>query len=173
MKTCAVLLALIATAATSSAWVPDVERFPFRDNTGYPDEDGRNHTTWVYATKQRDMERMLALATLFPRYTFDSASETRPGWRRTAPKARAKMGYYILVDGGDVTFIVTKDRAAELNNSRMLAYLVISELVKMWREHGGYSDATVSFAFADGGEPPVVFAVGLWTDIGVKLVMSL
>ena len=112
---------------------------------------------------------MAEVAELFPPYMFDSPREYIPGCCEGSNKM---FGYIILVDGGKVTFVVTENRANELSSSRMLTYVLLSELVRLWSGYGGYNKVMVSLAYVPAFRDPVTFARGYTTDIGVKVVMA-
>ena len=165
-----IVAAVFAFACTSTAygetwWMPDRGRFPHvnsRDTT-------TNNSTWVYATTKHDLDRMLSVVALFPPYMFDSKTYYLAGGS-TGP--HSDYGYIVMVDGGQVTFVVTEDRATDLASSRIMTYLLLRELASIWRDHGGHNDVTVSMAYVPSYRDPVVFAIGVMTGIGVKVVMA-
>jgi hypothetical protein len=146
-------------------WMPDKNRFHHVDSA----ETTANNSTWVYATTKHDLDRMLSVVDLFPPYMFDSKTQYLAGG---SIGPHTNYGYIIMVDGGQVTFVVTEDRATDLAGSRIMTYLLIRDLASIWRDHGGHSDVTVSMAYVPSYRDPVVFAIGVMTGIGVKVVMA-
>ena len=158
----------LAAIPSYAWWTPDAERYPVV-GVYSPETHQAQHAVWIHGTEVRDRDRMAEIAKLFPPYMFDSTQEYMPGCCVGDPKS---FGYIILVDGGEVTFVITENRANELSGSRMLAYVLLSELVRMWRNYGGYDSVIVSLSYVPAFKDMVVFAYGYTTDIGVKVVMS-
>ena len=159
---------VLASAAVSAAawWTPDREQYPYQ-GVYSPHDTPRGHAVWIQGTTVRDRDRMAEIAELFPPYTFDSPREYMPGIGD-----ESLFGHLILVDGGRVTFIVTENRATELSGSRMLTYVLLCELVRLWTEHSGHDSVVVSLAYVPVFKQPVTFAYGHTTAVGVKVVMS-
>ena len=85
---------------------------------------------------------MAEVADLFPPYMFDYSQSYMPGC--CSHDDNKWFGYIILVDGGKVTFVVPEKRANEFSSSRMLTYVLLSELVRIWSGYGGYNKVMVS-----------------------------
>lgn len=116
--------------------MPDAERYADFEATDATENDT---STWVVATTERDLDRMMSLIELFPPYMFDSNSYVRPG------SGGPRLGYIVMVDRGELVFVVTEDRA---------------------------KDVTVSIAYVPSFRDPVVFAIGVMTELGVKVMMA-
>lgn len=154
----------VGLAQTVKGWSPDTDRYGHFRNT-YTTE---NNEAWVYATTQRDAERMASMVELFPPYMFDYRTHYIPG---TGGEGQ-RFGYIVLVDQGSVTFVMAERRANEIAGSRFLAFVLIRELVGMWQAHGEYRGVSVSLAYVPAFRDPLVFAIGITTEIGVKVVMG-
>ena len=173
----AVAIMAVATVAAHGErpnvwWAPGLPEFGHSD---YIQSRSRDNQAWVHATTERDLEIMMSLVELFPPYMFDSTTHYRPGSSTPAADGSGfpeRWGYYVLVDRADLTFVVTRDRAEELVSLRIMAYLLLRELVIVWTEHSGHKNVTVSIAYTPVDEDPVVFAIGFKTELGIKVVMA-
>ena len=163
-----VLLTLGNAHSAHAWWTPDTDLYPY---TGLysPSDTPRGHVVWIHGTTVQDRDRMAEIAELFPPYMFDSPREYIPG---CCDGSNTMFGHIVLVDGGKVTFVVTENRAKELSGSRVLTYLLISELVRLWTDYSGHNPVVVSLAYVPAFKEPVTFAFGHSADIGVKVVMS-
>ena len=106
---------------------------------------------------------MVELLNLLPPYALDTT---------------AFMGEAVRVDEGFVEIDVSKDIALSMNRQRLLAYLIVKELVEMWEHLGGYDYVTLYMFYDDDPDDPhsrdyVLFAIGETTENGiVKVTMG-
>ena len=162
----AIAFALAAISASGEAWwTPDTGRYPYVRL----DSTSDTHIVSIHGAAVQDRDRMADIVALFPPYMFDTAREYIPGG---VSAGNELFGYIVLVDGGNVTFVVTENRARELAISRILSYLLVCDLVRLWSNYGGYDTVQVSLAYVPAFREPTVFAIGTTTEIGVKVVMA-
>ena len=164
------IVAVALLSPTSAAgqlatwWYPPHDRYPV--NEYVPTTPDKSNATEVYAATPEGAERMKAVVELFPPYMLDSRTYYLPG------TSEVGHGYVVAADGSDVSFFITEDRAKELAGSRVVTYLLLCELVRIWSDTTGRSDVTVSLAYVPSFKQPVVFAIGTLTEIGVRVVMA-
>ena len=163
------LTVAIATAAQGQGdpwWTgPKDSRFSF----GTIVRSANDRTAVVIdATSEKEVEYAEQLTALFPPHMFGTPKEYTPGRRGWSPE----FGYYFIVDRGDVTIVVTETRAEELSHWRVTTYLLLRDLLTMWHEYTGYTEATMTLAYVPVFEEPVTFAIATMTEIGVRVIMA-
>ncbi len=105
---------------------------------------------------------MVELLSLLPPYALDTTRF---------------MAETVRVDEGFVEIDVSKDIALLMGRQRMLAYLIVKELVDLWTDIGGHEQVSLSLFYDDDEDYPysddyVLFAIGETAGSAVKVTMA-
>ena len=132
------------------------------------DEHVWEHDWGALATNRDELNALTSMLELFPQWSFD-VHFGKPAKLSSANYS----GGIVEVDGNLIKIDVSKEIANFMHQNRLIAYLIVKELVELWMVFGDHEHVVLEMHFAERGtEGKTLFAMGETSGAAVKVTMS-